>query len=159
MEESLLRIFDALFSKGTRKCQVPILPNDWFVVNQLQIVPGRKLLNSLEQCFFAGHIHEREKPVDHLRRDFAWDRRIGEDGFDFRGKDQRIVGQSVIERLDANAIPRQEEAAGAPIPNRKAEHSTQPFQASRPQLFIQVNDHFRVGLGLEEMPLAQKVGT
>ena len=64
----------------------------------------------------------------------------------FGRKRQHAAGVVVVERLDAEAIARQEARALALVPDREGEHAAQPLDERRPFGFIQAQDHFGVAV-------------
>ena len=71
---------------------------------------------------------------------------------DFGAEEQLAAHLNVIERLDAQMIPRQEQLAPDRIPDGEREHAVEPFHAGRAPLFVGVNDHLRVRLRPERVP-------
>ena len=60
----------------------------------------------------------------------------------------------VVQRLDADAIARDEQRARSRVPDREAEHAAQPGDRVRAPLLVGVNDDFGVGRRVERWPAA-----
>ena len=86
-------------------------------------------------------------PVEVTRREAGGDERL-----ELRGEGDSPGGRDVVQRLDAEAVARQEERAGAGVPDRAGEHATQPFHDLGPQLFVQVHDRFGVAMSADHVP-------
>jgi hypothetical protein len=70
---------------------------------------------------------------------------VRQQGFDFRAEHQPIALLGDVQRLDADAIARQQQPPADAVPQRKREHAAQVVDAVRPVLLIQVQDGLAVG--------------
>src|SRR5690348_5797933 len=100
----------------------------------------------------GGHITETEEVIDRLRVDAQRPRRKLPQGAQFRGEGESAGFAQAIERLDANSVAGQHQAALAMVPQREGKHSAQIFQQAGPVLFIEMQDNFRVRGGAELVP-------
>ena len=115
-----------------------------------------KLADPFEQGLLAGHIQESQKSVDDLGSDLSVDRRIRQDRFDLGSEDQRRIVQAIVERLDSNPVSRQKQSLRVLIPDGEGKHSAQLLQTLGPELLVQMDDHFRVALRLENVALCSR---
>ena len=67
-------------------------------------------------------------------------------------KQQLVTGVGVVQRLDAEAIAREQQAAVGAIPDREREHALQPLDASLAFLFVEVQDRFGVAARAVAVP-------
>ena len=75
------------------------------------------------------------------------------------GREHKSFGcLGIVERLDPQAVTRQEQRASRMVPNGKGEHSPQSFDARLAVLLVQVHEHFRVRRRREPVPLRQELG-
>ena len=65
---------------------------------------------------------------------------------------------SVVERLLAKPVARQQQPPGGPVPQREGEHPAQPAHAVVAVLLPRVDDHFGVGRSPEAMPASDELG-
>ncbi len=63
---------------------------------------------------------------------------MGQEGLDFRGEEDLIREEGVVERLDADPISRQEELASLRVAEGDGEHAVQPLKKSAPHLLIKM---------------------
>ena len=79
----------------------------------IKIMARQKFQNVAEKSVSSpGHVIEYVDKIiqpDGARIDFAADRRVGNDRFQFRGKAKRAAGRAIIYRLDADAVARNEQ--------------------------------------------------
>src|SRR2546422_11655848 len=63
------------------------------------------------------------------------------------GEEESVTGDRVVERLDPEPVPRQEEAALQPVPQGKREHALEPLDTGCPLLLVQVEDRLGIAPG------------
>ncbi len=66
--------------------------------------------------------------------------------FDLRSEQQPLRRQFVVQRLDAQAVARDEERFRVAIPDGKGEHAAQVLHTIRAVLFEEVNDGFGIAV-------------
>src|SRR4249920_2048828 len=71
-----------------------------------------------------------------------------------RGEADEATAFGVIERLDAETVARQHDAAGIALPQRKGEHALEALHAIRAPGVIRFQDDFGVAVGEEAITLA-----
>src|SRR5207249_11563074 len=76
--------------------------------------------------------------------DVARDDRILQDRFRFRGEPQAAAVEPVVERLLAEAVAREQEAAPSSVPQREREHAAQHPNAVLAVVLVQMDDDLRV---------------
>jgi len=81
---------------------------------------------------------------------------VNEDRLDLGGKDQGSVPYRVVQRPDAEPVPRNEQALAAAVPERKGKLAVEPRKAGEPILFEQVEDDLRVGVRVEPVPVSDE---
>ena len=59
-------------------------------------------------------------------------------------KRDSAIRRPIVQRLDAEPIPRNEEALGAFVPDREREHAAQPMHHVHAIILVQMHEHFRV---------------
>src|SRR6266542_4594825 len=82
--------------------------------------------------------------MEHLGVDVAADIRMAEQRFDLGGEEQEPVSVAVIERLLAQAIPREEQPPAAPVPDGEGEHPTQMIDARLAERLVGAKQHLAV---------------
>ena len=87
--------------------------------------------------------------IEGFEVDLAVDRAGGEERLDLGPEVEPPVPLRVVQRLDADAIAREQQRAARPIPERDAEHAAQPPERRLAPLLVGVDDHFRVAGGVE----------
>src|SRR5205814_10515225 len=71
-----------------------------------------------------------------------------------RGETDEATAFAVIEWLDAEAVARQHDAAGIPLPQRKGEHALEALDAIRTPGVVRFQDDLGVAVGEEAIALA-----
>src|SRR5205823_5444321 len=77
---------------------------------------------------------------------------------ELRGEAEGPVFLGVEERLLAEPVPRQEEAAPAAVPDAEGEHPAQAADALRSPLLVGVDDRLGVGARAEAVPESLQFG-
>src|SRR6266508_2649874 len=91
-------------------------------------------------------------PVERTR-----DVREPEDRLQFRGKEQLAVVLGVVERLDPEAVAREQKLTAAYVPDGEAEHAAKPLDAARAEVFVEMDDGFGVAVRAEDVTVALEV--
>jgi len=63
-----------------------------------------------------------------------------------------------VQRLDAHAVPGQQDALAPAVEDREREHPVQALDHSLAPLLIAMNEHLGVGLGGERVPCGDQLG-
>src|SRR5713101_426090 len=113
---------------------------------------GRQFFDSAETALRAEQISQREVLIDSGGIGLGPHRRMSQQSFHFRSKDQMTAVEAIVERLFAEAIASEEQTARAFIPNREGKRASQLIDASRAEFFIEMKDDFSVGARTEAMP-------
>ena len=109
-------------------------------------------MNAREQRQRRWDIGKGQVMTERLQIQFPLDIRILEQRFDFGSEQQLAACHAVIEGLFAHVVAGQQQSAAGFIPETESEHAVQLRHAIRPQVFIEVDDVFGVGVG--PVPLA-----
>jgi len=75
--------------------------------------------------------------------------RMSEQRFLFRGENERVAGENIIERLYPITVPCDEKLTAFFVPDRKRKHSVEPADAFLAPPLIGVQDYFGVSAGTE----------
>ena len=114
---------------------------------------GRKLPRAAEDRERRRDRVEGEERLERIEVDFASGQRA-----QLGGERQADALRSVVERLDPEAVARQDEPTLPTIPDRDSEHAPQPLGKSVAQLLVEVHEHLRVALRAEPMARALQLG-
>lgn len=120
-------------------------------------MPCFQFVDVLENGFRGRDIKQRKIIAERFKVEGACNTGIGDNGFNFRTEDQGFAVPVIIQGLDAEAIPRHEEAPSVFIPNGKGKHPSEAVNTGFAPLFIGVNDGFGVAPGLKHMALVQQL--
>src|SRR5687768_18519658 len=82
---------------------------------------------------------------------------IGEERLELGAEQEGLVVQRVIQRLDADAVPGDEEDVRSGIPDGEGEHATQTRDAVLAELLVGVNYDLGVAGGSEAMSAGQQL--
>ncbi len=158
--EPLVELVDAL-GLGQRDLarivQVPVLLLLHHRAACHQDVAGFQLLNTVEHGQRGNGVVEGEIVVERLKVHAALDRVDRQQRPNLRAEREEVGRAVVVERLDAEAISREDQAARLLVPDSEREHSLKPLDTSLAHLFVQVDDHLRIAPGLEEVPLGEQL--
>src|SRR5271163_1115850 len=135
----------------SREMQIPILANFQFALTYYDVMAGLKLVDILEESILSGSVVKREEPVDRGRFNFSANFGIGQNRLHLGREDQRFGGRRIVKRFDPQAVPRDKQELVAIIPDGESEHSPQLFDAILTELFIEMDDYFRIRACLEDM--------
>ncbi len=121
-------------------------------------VRGRKFPDPAKDGPRRRNVLERKVLVQRDDIDAPLDPRMLEDGFQLGAEDQLIARESVVERLDAEAIPGEKQLSRLRVPDGEREHSVEVAHRVRAELLVGVDHHLGVRPGLESMAeLREKV--
>src|SRR5689334_4566671 len=73
-------------------------------------------------------------------------------------KPQAVARFGKVERLDAESVARQHDAATVAFPDREREHTEKAFDAARAPRVIRLQDDFRVAIGEEAVAFPLQFG-
>src|SRR5215470_17032876 len=96
----------------------------------------QKLFDSVEKRVLAGDIARGEKFRQDIPIEFRTHRIRRQDRLDLRGEDDLVTGNGVVERLDAEAVAREQQPAAVFVPYREGEHSLKLLDAALLFLFV-----------------------
>ena len=84
-----------------------------------------------------------------------------QEALDLRAEEERAVvgGFAVVQRLDAEHIPRQEEGLLLFVPDREGEHPAHAVEDAFLPFGVAVDEHLAVGVALEMVALLLELGT
>ena len=92
-----------------------------------------------------GDVRIGEKRVQRDGIDLTGRLRIGEDRLQLRSEQERpIAERRIVERLDADPVPRQDEPPAGGIEERDREHPSQLLDEALAPLLVEMDDHFGV---------------
>src|SRR5262245_57223319 len=77
--------------------------------------------------------------------------------FDLRRKNDNVVSGVVVHRLDSESVPGDQQALPPPIPNGESKHAPELLHAIVAELFICVNNGFRIRARRELMSSGKQV--
>ena len=116
-----------------------------------QVMAGRQLEDVFKHRKRGRDIFEGQVKIEGPGLDFAFDRGVGQDGFELRAEDDRFVGKlGVIKGLDPESIPRQKDVAAHVVPDTEGEHAVQVQRQVAPPLLVAVHEHLGVRVVGEE---------
>src|SRR5580658_870567 len=132
------------------KRHVPVLFGSQFpIFVDFKPVARHQLANSIVEGLGAREIAERQILGQRRSMEFRRNLRVSENHLDFRTEQKSPWNQPVIEGLDSQAVPRDEQPPRTPIPDRKRKHTAQFLNAFRAILLVKMNDGFRVAMRTE----------
>lgn len=82
--------------------------------------------------------------MERLAADRARASRHLEQRLDLRGERQSMALLHVIERLDGEMIPRQEQRVPVAVPDGEGEHAIESLQTGRPFFAVPIEDRFDI---------------
>ena len=122
-----------------------------------QILTGQQFPNSPEQGALAQHILEGQVIVDRLWIRLRVDCGMPEERLDLRGKELAVAAGVEVERLDAEVVPRREQAPPPPVVQQKGKHAIQSLNTCRAVFGVQPEDHFGIRCRPESVPLGPQL--
>ena len=121
--------------------------------------PGRQLAYVAEDRQRRRHEAEREERLERVLVDLAGEVRLAHQRLQLGREGERVSGQPVVERLDAETVAREDEALSPRVPDRDREHPPETLREKRPVLLVEVREDLRVALRAEGMALVDELGT
>src|SRR5207302_7375094 len=109
-------------------------------------VPRRKLADLAKDRQRRWNRVEREKRLERVEVDLPTRQRA-----ELGGKRQLSVDVTVVERLDPEAVAREDEPLPRCIPDRNGEHSAQPLRERIAVLLVEVEQDLRVAVRAKAM--------
>ena len=110
--------------------------------------PGEQLLDALEQRLARERELEREVVGEAVEVGLDL-RQEGQQRLHLGGEVEDAVDDRVVERLDPEAVARDEERLRLLVPEREREHAAQPLEAALAPLAVGAQDHLGVGARAE----------
>src|SRR2546430_12942817 len=89
--------------------------------------------------------------IDSAPIEFAFELRHLQKCLQLRCKEEPPADHGIIQRLDSQSVPRQQQLPSPSIPESKGEHAAQVLHAVRSIFLIQMDDRLRIGGGVEGM--------
>ncbi len=111
--------------------------------------PGAEGEDALVDRSRRRHGEPRKVVADRGGIDLGGEGAAGQESGDLRGEAQPLPVLAVVERLDAEGVPGQEQPFVRGIPDRKGEHPAQASQAVLAPLGVRGEQDLRVALGVE----------
>src|SRR6266436_4292829 len=118
-----------------------------------------ELADALKEGLVTGEEAGREELGDGRRVQRRPTGRHGKDRLDLGGKQQLSVVHRVVQGLDPEPIPGEQEALPLPVPEGEGEHPLQPLHAGVALFLVKVQDRLGVAPGLIPMPLRLQPGS
>ena len=115
-------------------------------------------MNSGERGNGIGHVSVVKIFEQALGVDYGEFGGNGEDRFDFRSEVEISVVERIVKRLFAKAVAREGQFAFGLIVDGEGEHATQFLDAVGAHFFVEMNNDFGVGVGVEAMAAAFELG-
>jgi hypothetical protein len=114
-------------------------------------VPGRELMDALEDGPGRGDVLQGQEEIQGAGLELAPDAGVDDDGLELRAEDERPVAEErVVERLDAEPVSDDDEPAPGPVPDGRDEHPPQSLDEPVPPFLVGM-EH---GLGIGPRPEA-----
>ena len=117
---------------------------------------GEQLVNALECGFRQKRVPVVEILVEEAPAQPRFDVAMSEQRLDLRGKQDPLALAREEQRLDPEAVAREMQDLGAPIPEREREHPVQAAEDLLAPLEVGAQDHFRVGPSAKDMTRASR---
>ena len=135
-----------------RKIGPPVGLHFQLVVLPLGVVPGREFAIAFENAVGVRDVLIGQVFVDGSGVDFPRQARQRKQALELAGEEQPARLVAVDERLFAQPVAAEDQAAVLGVPDGDGEHAVEMREALRPFVFIEVNDAFGVALGAELVP-------
>src|SRR4029450_10516899 len=103
-------------------------------------VAGFELRDALEHRARRRHRHEREVVIERLDVHLARDGGMLEERSELRREHEEAGGVAPVERLDADAVAREEEPIALRVPDREREHALEVVDAVLAALLVEPED-------------------
>ncbi len=130
---------------------------DTFASPPAQQAPGSELAHAADDRARTRHVGEHEEGVDRVGIELAQLRLDREQRGQFRGEQQLAVVLVQEQRLLAETVARDQQAAGALIPEGEGEHALQRVHHRLAVLLVEVHQHLGVAAGRKAVAAAPQV--
>ena len=120
-------------------------------------VTRRQLRDALERRLRRQRAPEGENLPERARVETARDLGQHEEGLHFRRDGEAAADDRVEDRPDAHAVARDHQSVAPPVVQRDRELAVQVLHETVAVLLVEVDDHLRVGVRVEAVPLALEV--
>ena len=117
-----------------------------------QRVPGLQPIDPLEQRFGARQVSRAEQLGQRALVRLGANQAALEDRLDLGSEEQPVAGHRPVERLDAEAVAREQQPPPRRVPDREREHAAQVLDARVAPLLVGVDD--RLGVGARPVAMA-----
>jgi hypothetical protein len=141
--------FRALHMRTAR--HVPVLHQTRLPPLPDEVVAGGNLGHALQDGGRGRYAAEGEIVVERLRGDLPLEPAVLQEPLQLGGERQVVGVVDVVERLLAGAVPREQEAPVALVPERDREHAAEARHPVGAVLLVAVDDRLRVRSGGEPM--------
>ena len=136
--------------------EVPVADQPDLAAGGEQEVAGRHLVDAVEESAVLGD-HQEVVGMEERVAVPAGGNAGREQRLDLGGQVERTAVMRVVERLDAEAIPRREERVVEAVPEGEGELAAQLAQAGRAEVLIEVQSDLAIGAGAEAVASALEV--
>src|SRR3954469_21466004 len=99
----------------------------------------------------AGNIVETEVGIQRTQVDVARDLGMTQNGLKLRSEVDVLLITGIVERLNAHAVPRKNEASPRLLPNSEGKHSAKLLNTRGVPLHKRVENYFRIAGGVESV--------
>jgi len=124
-------------------------------VSPFEPVTRGQLLNAFDERARAGNVVQGQIVVQRAEVEAPIDLRMREDGFQLRAEVELAVAPMKIERLDSQAVARNDQALVAFRPDRQRKHSVEALKAIGVPLEKSLENYFGIAVGFE--PVAARL--
>src|SRR5271165_552348 len=140
---------------GSRKAQIPVLPNFQFAIAKRRTMSCRKLGDSAEHRLRVRNPEKGQILMQRLQIDLSLDAGGVKQGFYFRGERQLLTVLRIVERLHSEMITGQKQLrlARAQITDGKSKHALEAMHAIRAFFFVEVDHNFGICVGSKMVAL------
>src|SRR5579884_1451585 len=123
----------------------------------LERVGRRQLADARKDRAGGRHVAQRDVLLQRLRVDLGSAGEGVAEAPELRGKGEDARALRVVEWLDAEPVPREQERLPRGVPQREREHAPQPAHAPRAVLLVEVDDDLRIAGGREAVAPREQV--
>ena len=122
-----------------------------------QKVAGGQLARLLEDRQRSRDRVEGQERLQGIRVEVARESRLPQQRLQLRAEGEDPIGDPVVEGLDPEPVPGQQQPAAARVPEREREHSPQLLDEAGPTLLVEVDQDLGVAVGGEGVAAALEV--
>src|SRR2546427_5305279 len=112
---------------------------------------GLKLADALDDALCGRRRETGEKAAHGPPVHTALDLRRLQDPLHLRGEEEPSAYFGIIQRLDPQSVPSQQQSLRAVVPEREGEHPAQFLDTVLSVLLVEMDDHLRIGGGRKRM--------